>query len=482
VWKHCPPTALAEIKPTSPLQVPQDRRVQQARLQVVIDSLTATIIFNPLFTAICIPAFFIVGSPLGPVPASRLTMAEGLQLVSAAVAIFIYRRYRQVAVDETVRVERLLIGSQILFSSVWGVVVFLFWLPGNPVNQIFVVMIMSLVSYAVVFTRSVHIRLLAVALLVQGGFLLLRLILSGEALAHAILPLIFAYTIYLWLMGRSSNRQLGTMIAARFANDDLAAALRAARDDALRKRYEAETANASKTAFLANMSHELRTPLNAILGFSEIIAHQSMGADQIERYSDYANDIHVSGAHLLSLINDMLDVAKIESGRMEIEPRWFDPREVVDGVVRLMHSRALQKRQLLEIALAPDMPLVMADERAFRQMLLNLLSNAVKFTPEGGHIIVSCTGLSGGGLNVAVKDDGPGIPEDKLAQVLEPFSQIDNRFDREAGGTGLGLALVDGLIRLHGGKITLKSALGGGLEATLYFPSTMAAADVRARA
>jgi two-component system cell cycle sensor histidine kinase PleC len=190
------------------------------------------------------------------------------------------------------------------------------------------------------------------------------------------------------------------------------------------------------------MSHELRTPLNAILGFSDIIAHQSMGRDQIDRYSDYATDIHSSGTHLLSLINDLLDVAKIESGRMEIEPRWIDPRMIVDGVSHLMSPRATQKRQSLTIEIVPDTPLVLADERAFRQMLLNLLSNALKFTPEGGHIAIACAGTPAG-LEVVVSDDGPGIPEDKLARVLEPFSQINNRFDREAGGTGLGLALVD---------------------------------------
>jgi len=451
-------------------------------LQIVIDTLMATIIFNPVFTAICIPALYFAGSPLGPVSPLRLALAEGLQLLSAAAAIFIYRRYRQVEADQVVTVERLLVASQILFSGVWGSVVFLFWLPGNPVNQMFVIMVMSLVSYAVVFARSVHLQLLAASLLVQGGFLILRMLTSGEALAHALSPLIIAYMVYLWLMGRGSNRQLGTMITARFANEDLAAALRIARDDALHKRYEAETANASKTAFLANMSHELRTPLNAILGFSEIIAHQSMGTNQLDRYSDYAKDIHVSGAHLLSLINDMLDVAKIESGRMEIEPRWVDPRDVVDGVVRLVGPRALQKRQTLETENMSAVPLVMADERAFRQMLLNLVSNAVKFTPESGHITVSCAGLSQGGLEVKVTDNGPGIPEEKLTRVLEPFSQIDNRFDREAGGTGLGLALADGLVRLHGGKIVLKNNQGGGLTATLYFPSTMPISGVRASA
>jgi two-component system, cell cycle sensor histidine kinase PleC len=464
----------ASASPSAPVH---DRRELQAQLQIVIDGLKATIVFNPVFTALFLPAFALSESPFGPVPALHLWTAMGLQIFSAGIAFLIHRRYRHLEAKSVPQVEKVLIAGQVLFSSVWGIILFLFWLPGNPVNQIFLIMIISLVSYAIVFARSVHIRLLLAAIMIQGGSLLLRLAISGDALSRAMIPVILTYVFYLWLMGRGSNRQIGTMIAARFANEDLAAALRQARDDALRKRYEAESANASKTAFLANMSHELRTPLNAILGFSEIIAHQSLGPDQVERYSDYATDIHESGAHLLSLINDMLDVAKIESGRMEIEAQWVDPRMVVEGVSRLMASRAAQKHQSLEIKIAPDAPLVLADERAFRQMLLNLLSNAVKFTQDGGHIVITCGGCPDGGLEVSVRDNGPGIPEDKLARVMEPFSQIDNRFDREAGGTGLGLALTDGLARLHGGRLILKS--GAGLTATLYFPSTKKIAPIR---
>ncbi len=469
---------MADIASASPSPPVNDRRTLQARLQIVIDSLMATIVFNPLLTAMCIPAFAMAGSPFGQVPWPRLGLALGLQLVSAAAALAIYRRHRQVAADQVDHVQRLLFGAQILFSGVWGLVAILCWLPGNPVNQIFVIAIMAVVGYSAVFARSTHLALLAAAMGAQGGLVLLRLISAEDPLAHIMAPMTLIYAVYLWIMGRNFHRQIDAMIAARFANEDLAAALREARDDALRKRYEAESANASKTAFLANMSHELRTPLNAILGFSEIIAHQSLGPDQVERYSDYATDIHESGAHLLSLINDMLDVAKIESGRMEIEPQWVDPHMVVDGVSRLMASRALQKHQSLEIAIAPDTPLVLADERAFRQMLLNLLSNADKFTQDGGHIVITCGGCPDGGLEVSVRDDGPGIPEDKLMRVLEPFSQIDNRFDREAGGTGLGLALTDGLARLHGGKLSLKS--DAGLTATLYFPSTKKIAPITA--
>jgi two-component system cell cycle sensor histidine kinase PleC len=364
----------------------------------------------------------------------------------------------------------------------WGAMAFLAWLPGNPVNQILVIMNMAIVSYAAVFSRSMQFRLLIAGLATQSGLTLLRLVTAGEPVPHVMAPMIFGYTIYLVLMGRAASRQMSAMITARIANEDLAAALRIARDDALRKRYEAETANASKTAFLANMSHELRTPLNAILGFSDIIAHQSMGHGEMERYADYASDIHSSGVHLLSLINDMLDVAKIESGRMEIEPRWVDPLAVAQNVVRLVEPHAEQKHQTLEIASAQDMPLVLADERALRQMLLNLLSNAVKFSPQEGKIIISCTACSDGGLEIAVRDNGPGIPEEKLERVLEPFSQIDNRFDREAGGTGLGLALVNGLARLHGGRIALANNPDAGLTASIYLPSTMSRDAMRATA
>ena len=150
---------------------------------------------------------------------------------------------------------------------------------------------------------------------------------------------------------------------------------------------------------------------------------------------------------------------------------------VVEGVSRLMASRAAQKHQSLEIKIAPDAPLVLADERAFRQMLLNLLSNAVKFTQDGGHIVITCGGCPDGGLEVSVRDNGPGHSGGQAGAGDGTFSQIDNRFDREAGGTGLGLALTDGLARLHGGRLILKS--GAGLTATLYFPSTKKIAPIR---
>jgi two-component system cell cycle sensor histidine kinase PleC len=227
------------------------------------------------------------------------------------------------------------------------------------------------------------------------------------------------------------------------------------------------------------MSHELRTPLNAILGFSEIIGSQAMGPNAMTRYSDYARDIHHSGTHLLSLINDLLDVAKIEAGKMEIDPKPVDPHHVMESIGRIMANRITAKQIDFSIAVAPELPLLVADERALKQMLLNLMSNAVKFAPAGGHIALTCGSTRRGGMEFCVEDDGPGIPPEKLARIFQPFNQIDNRFDREAGGTGLGLALVQGLVQLHGGRAWLESEAGKGTRAYLYFPSTIAAATRR---
>ena len=250
----------------------------------------------------------------------------------------------------------------------------------------------------------------------------------------------------------------------------MARELEETRDDALRKRFEAEAANASKTAFLANMSHELRTPLNAILGFSEIIAQECFGPVGNARYRDYAGDIHSSGAHLLSLINDLLDIAKIEAGKMDISSNPLEAVRVFDIALKLVGAKAREKGQSLTIAVEPSAPALYADERAHKQILINLVSNAVKFTPEGGRIEVVGGLARDGGFQIMVKDNGPGIPRDKLDKIFTPFSQVDNRYDRQAGGTGLGLALVRGLAELHGGRAWLESEFGKGCSVFVNLP------------
>lgn len=235
----------------------------------------------------------------------------------------------------------------------------------------------------------------------------------------------------------------------------------------------AEAANAAKTAFLANMSHELRTPLNAIIGFSEMIAEEMFGPVGGDRYKDYAQDIHSSGLHLLSLINDLLDVAKIEAGKMEIAQRPLDAQHIIGDAVRLMGVKAAEKKQTLEVQISPNAPSLYADERAVRQILSNLVSNAVKFTPEGGRILVRADSTADGDFQLVCEDNGRGIPTEQLAKIFAPFSQINNRYDREEGGSGLGLSLVRGLVRLHGGRVWLESEIGAGTRAYVVLPSKL---------
>jgi len=269
----------------------------------------------------------------------------------------------------------------------------------------------------------------------------------------------------------------------RFSHEDLSRELEEARDEALMKRAEAEGANASKTAFLANMSHELRTPLNAILGFSEIIARECLGPIGSPRYKEYAGDIHSSGAHLLSLINDLLDVAKIEAGRMEIEPHMVETTRVLDSALKFIAPKARERRQTLSVNVDDDAAILFADERAVKQIVINLASNAVKFTQEGGHIDVTARRNRTGDFKLMVSDNGPGISKEKIDHIFRPFSRLDNRYDSDRSGTGLGLALVRGLAELHGGRAYMESEQGKGTRVYVVLP--MAAAtkpEIRKRA
>jgi signal transduction histidine kinase len=223
-------------------------------------------------------------------------------------------------------------------------------------------------------------------------------------------------------------------------------------------------ANRHKSEFLANMSHELRTPLNAIIGFSEALRERMFGelnAKQVE----YLNDIHASGRHLLSLINDILDLSKIEAGRMELDVSSFPAPAALEAAMSLVRERAQRGGIALSLELDPALGEVRADERKFKQILLNLLSNSIKFTPAGGRVAVRA-GVNGAGLEVSVRDTGIGIAPEEQGAVFEEFRQVGPR----AEGTGLGLALTKRFVELHGGRIHLESAPGQGSTFTFTLP------------
>ena len=239
--------------------------------------------------------------------------------------------------------------------------------------------------------------------------------------------------------------------------------------DLRRAKDEAELASRSKTEFLANMSHELRTPLNAIIGFSDILIGQIFGPLNDARYADYARDIRDSGLHLLTLINDVLDIAKVEFGKVELLEETVDIVAVIESCLRLVRERAQTAGVHLTQALPPDLPHLLGDGRRLKQILLNLLSNSVKFTPSGGRVTVSAS-HDADGFRLAVEDTGIGIAAEDIETALRPFGQIDSRLARKYQGTGLGLPLAQSMAELHGGRLELRSVPGEGTTAALWLP------------
>jgi len=312
------------------------------------------------------------------------------------------------------------------------------------------------------------------------------------AVFAATVPVTFAVALNFALQGDLHNYILGimavaaqgyfTLLAHRLYSAGLATLVARAEKDALigeleqaklisdDARRRAEGSNIAKSQFLAQMSHELRTPLNAILGFSEVMKTEVFGPHTVAAYKDYSNDIHNSGQHLLNLINEILDLSRIEAGRYELSEESVSLTNVVEDCHHLLTLRAKNRGVTIHEVFEPELPRLWADERALRQVCLNFLSNAIKFTPSGGEVWLKVGWTASGGQYMSIKDTGPGIPEEEIPIVLSKFGQGSNAIKSAEQGTGLGLPIAMNLIELHGGTFTLKSKVRIGTELIATFP------------
>ena len=314
----------------------------------------------------------------------------------------------------------------------------------------------------------------------HDAYITSRRVVIQFAVGSIALALALGYAISWSLIGpvRHMDERLQQIASGDFAgrveipNRDelgaLAANLNRMSEELGRLYQQLEAASRHKSEFLANMSHELRTPLNAIIGFSEVLLERMFG-ELNPKQEEYLQDIMTSGRHLLSLINDILDLSKVEAGRMELEPSAFDLPAALEGCLTLVRERATRHGIALGLTVDERLGQIVADERKVRQVVLNLLSNAVKFTPEGGRVAVGAA-RADGSVEVSVSDTGIGIAQDEQEAIFEEFRQAGSDYTRKREGTGLGLALSRKFVELHGGRIWVKSEVGKGSTFTFTLP------------
>ena len=343
----------------------------------------------------------------------------------------------------------------IAHGAIWGASMWVFWDAGNPVNQAILCTITLGLMVGVFFAVGTDFVILLAELLVVTAIVCGAFLYHREPLAQVFLVMLPLFTCVLLNYGQRFAKNVRTSLQLRFENETLIDAV--------------SRANTAKSEFLASMSHELRTPLNAIIGYADMIRTGVLGPVQPARYSEYADDIAGSGAHLLKVINDILDLAKIEAGRRELNVVALRLSEVARDAVRFVEPQAARAHVEIMLDMKYD-AIVRADERAVKQMLINLLSNAVKFSRPGGLAIVFCEISGDNRVAFGVKDTGVGMTAAMQEKALEPFTQAGDKLTVEGHGTGLGLPIVKGLVEAHQGRLKIDSTPGAGSRIWVEFP------------
>ncbi|MGN6515958.1 MAG: sensor histidine kinase [Rhizomicrobium sp.] len=367
------------------------------------------------------------------------------------------------------RKSQIATAISVLFMTVWCSMSVAFWTP-QPVGQMLLVLILACSMAGTIVTTASHPPIAVSGLVIHAVFLIGPPALGGTELDFtlALLSGIFTFLLIGNLSGLISG--VNRLLKLEQGRADLVRDLRQAKFESDRERGRAAIAGRAKSQFLSHMNHELRTPMNAILGFSEIIQAKSFGND-VDKYAEYATIIHDSGEHLLSLIDGMIDLSKIEAGKLSLRESSVDLAHLLVEVVNENIDAARQGQIALTSHVARRMPHVFADERGIRQIATKLLSNALKFTQPGGRVGVFAHLGADGGVAFGVEDTGVGIAGEDQARVFERFGHGRHDVTEHHKGTGLGLAIVKGFAEAHDGRVELESQIGAGTRVTVFLPA-----------
>jgi two-component system cell cycle sensor histidine kinase PleC len=428
---------------------------------------------NQLKTALALPilAFILATAGLKWVDfvtsASWFVTVIGCQLLQHGLCL----KYDQQRFPHIAPVEWLgmITAAEAFMASCWSTALYFYWQNGNDLQHIFIVAILIAVIAVRIIVASNFIPII----LAGTGFLtiviVLRCLFAGSALDYNVGAIVIVTEGFLLMLTRRLQETARDMLTYKEQREELIGRLERAKMLAESARQKAEEANMAKSKFLATMSHELRTPLNAIMGYSEILSQELMGPHAVAAYKGYASDIHYSGQHLLSLINDILDLSRIEAGRQEMKEEPVSLAETGEECLKLIQQETLAKKLAVRTKLDRILPMLLADRRLINQIWLNLLSNAVKFTPEGGTIMAEA-GIENGGLFLRVSDTGLGIPGHEIETLRGAFIRGSYAVRRAVSGAGLGLSIVNGLAQLHGAELTIHSDVGKGTVISVGFP------------
>ena len=406
------------------------------------------------------------------VPVVFTTLWAGMVILSLLIVVLMAQRFKasDPAKFNASQWTTTFVAGETVYGLAWSLLA-LFTLVAQPETLTPVMFAMVLVGVAAnsVATHTLPsatlVSTLPVTLTVSGNLIALGGTLNYTLGAVAICGEIF----FVYLARQMHGTELET-ISHQAEKDTLIGQLEEARHMSDEARRHAEQANIAKSQFLATMSHELRTPLNAIIGFSEVLKSELLGPHQVPQYKEYAGDIHGSGQHLLNLINELLDLSRIEAGKYELNEEVVSLVDIAEDCRRMMELRAKAKGIELVYNVGNNLPKLWGDERAIRQVILNLLSNAIKFTPQHGKVTLVVTRSGDGGQFISVKDNGPGIPEDEIETVLSSFGQGSLAQKTAEQGAGLGLPIVQKIMELHQGRFDLFSKLRFGTEVIATFP------------